>query len=92
MGWGQYPLNYKYAGLRADRLRGSLGFEQMTVTDSRTSIRSETTFAQAFPFTGMPVSSKTISGSVTLKDTLVAYEEKLAQLRQDPLRLRPGQR
>ncbi|MFZ5497238.1 MAG: FG-GAP-like repeat-containing protein [Verrucomicrobiota bacterium] len=74
---GQYPVTYQYAGLRSDRLRGSLGFAQMTVTDGRTAIRSQTAYAQQFPFTGMPVSSQTITGSTVLKDTLVAYGEKL---------------
>jgi len=74
---GQYPVNYQYAGLRSERLRGSLGFEKMTVTDGRTAIRSETTFSQAYPTIGMPVASQTISGSTVLKDTSVTYGVKL---------------
>lgn len=70
---GQYNVDYAYSGLRSDRIRGSLGFETMTVTDSRTLIQSQTTYAQVYPFIGMPLESKTVSGAVTLSDTLVSY-------------------
>ena len=35
---GQYAADYRYAGLRSDLLRGSLGFASMTSTDTRSGI------------------------------------------------------
>ncbi len=74
---GQYPVSYTYKNLRSDALRGSLGFEKMIVTDGRTNIVSETTFAQVYPFVGMPLTSTTKTTSVTLlSSSVVTYAEK----------------
>ncbi|MBP9899809.1 MAG: VCBS repeat-containing protein, partial [Verrucomicrobia bacterium] len=43
---GQHIVSYRYGGLRSHRLRGSLGFEWMQTTDSRTGIVSRTDFKQ----------------------------------------------
>lgn len=73
---GQYALTYRYGGLRSDRLRGSLGFEWMQVTDSRTSITTNTSFKQEYPFIGMPWDTKTRTGTgVFLSETTVTYAE-----------------
>ncbi|WP_444894462.1 RHS repeat-associated core domain-containing protein [Microbulbifer sp. TRSA001] len=51
-------LTYNYEGLRFQGGgRGSLGFEKITTTDSRTGYTT-TTFAQEFPYIGMPLSVK----------------------------------
>jgi RHS repeat-associated protein len=50
---GAYSVSYHYNGLKADRLRGLLGFRRLQSTDLRTGIVSKTTFRQDFPFTGM---------------------------------------
>ncbi|MBI3886999.1 MAG: VCBS repeat-containing protein [Opitutae bacterium] len=73
---GQYVVNYGYGGLRSDPVRGSLGFETMTVTDSRTGIASSSTFSQVYPFIGMAVASETkTSGGTTLSSSSVTYAE-----------------
>ncbi|WP_444923039.1 FG-GAP-like repeat-containing protein [Microbulbifer sp. DLAB2-AF] len=52
---------YKYEGLRVQGGgRGNLGFEKITTTDSRTGY-SVTTFAQEFPYTGMPLNVRKYS-------------------------------
>lgn len=72
---GQYSLTYRYGELRAHRLRGSLGFGWMQVTDNRTSITSNTAFRQDFPFVGMPYDTETrTSGNVVLSESAVTYD------------------
>ncbi|MDI1250719.1 MAG: FG-GAP-like repeat-containing protein [Lacunisphaera sp.] len=80
---GTYPVKYTYAGLRSDRLRGSLGFASMTVTDDRKTVTvdrenivSTTTFKQAYPYIGMPENRSTTCGSVTLKEQAITYDTK----------------
>lgn len=83
---GQYAVNYTYTGLRTHPVYGSLGFEQMVVTDSRTATRSETTYSQVYPLVGMPIAAKTIATYtvppsttpivVTLKDSVSEYGVK----------------
>ncbi|MGH8021709.1 MAG: toxin TcdB middle/N-terminal domain-containing protein, partial [Opitutaceae bacterium] len=76
---GQYSMEYRYGGLRTHRLRGSAGFEWVSTLDTRTDIVSTTTFAQEFPFTGMPVDSFTQTeggAGVTLSETTTIYDRK----------------
>ncbi len=53
-----YSVSYQYNGLKADRLRGLLGFRSVTSTDMRTGIWSLTTLRQDYPFTGMAIASE----------------------------------
>ncbi|WP_444889778.1 HYD1 signature containing ADP-ribosyltransferase family protein [Microbulbifer sp. DLAB2-AA] len=54
-------VTYNYKGLRFQGGgRGNLGFEKITTTDSRTGY-SVTTFAQEFPYTGMPLNVRKYS-------------------------------
>ncbi len=73
---GQYAVNYRYGGLRADRLRGSLGFEWTQATDSRTSIVSKTTYKQEYPYIGMVATTETKSGSTVLSSSSITYADK----------------
>jgi YD repeat-containing protein len=51
-------VTYQYAGMRAQSGgRGMLGFESITTTDQQTQIKTTTTYEQAFPFIGMPLST-----------------------------------
>jgi len=74
---GNYSINYRYAGLRSHRERGSLGFESIETIDTRTGIYSKTTHSQAYPHIGMPVASVTktsASGDAkTLSESFVSY-------------------
>ena len=71
---GDYVVEYRYGGLRAHRVRGSLGFEWMRVTDSRTQITSEAQYRQDFPYTGMPASSTTKkSDGTVLSSSTITY-------------------
>lgn len=77
---GTHDINYRYGGLRSHRIRGSLGFETMSVEDDRTGIVSVTTFRQDYPFVGMPRKSITTApggASVTLSDTTTTYGQKI---------------
>lgn len=74
---GNYDLHYTYHGLRAHRLRGSLGFEWMEVRDGRTGIISNTAFSQIWPFIGMPVDTETrTSTGRVLSTSTVTYKDK----------------
>jgi RHS repeat-associated protein len=56
---GTYNLSYAYEGARVNTQGyGFLGFSKVTVTDSRTGIRSIRTFSQTYPFIGMPKISR----------------------------------
>jgi RHS repeat-associated protein len=47
---------YTYHSVRQDSFgRGPLGFHRLEVFDSASNIRTVTTYAQAYPFTGMPI-------------------------------------
>jgi RHS repeat-associated protein len=47
---------YTYAGLRTDlKGRGSLGFEKVSSTNAATRVTTTTTYSQAFPTIGMPL-------------------------------------
>lgn len=59
-GSSNYSVSYFYTGLKADPLRGMLGFESIQVTDNRpvdgyssAVLCSRSWFKQGFPFTGM---------------------------------------
>lgn len=74
---GTYDINYAYAGLRAHRERGSLGFAMMQVTDSRTDIISKTWFNQNYPYVGMTSASETRKpGGGVLSETVITYATK----------------
>jgi RHS repeat-associated protein len=75
---GQYVMNYRYGGLRSHAIRGSLGFETMEVTDSRTGIKSKTWLKQDYPFIGMPIASETRTNTnQLLSQSTTTYSEKL---------------
>ncbi|MDO8281070.1 MAG: FG-GAP-like repeat-containing protein, partial [Thermodesulfovibrionia bacterium] len=53
-------MSYTYAGMKVQPAgRGMLGFHKMSVLDEQTGMRTETTYLQQFPFTGLPAESKT---------------------------------
>jgi len=79
---GTHDLTYQYGGLRAHRIRGSLGFETMSVTDDRTGIINVTAFRQDYPYVGMPKSTATVApapngGQVTISASTTTYATKL---------------
>lgn len=68
---GMYQVDYHYAGLKADLLgRGSLGFREVSMTDSRTGISTSSTYRQDFPFIGVAELSETrLSDGTLVKST-----------------------
>jgi RHS repeat-associated protein len=56
--------------------RGSLGFREVTSTDEQTNIVTANTYLQAFPFTGMAVSSITSSVFGVMSNTQNRYTQK----------------
>lgn len=57
-------IDYTYSGARVDmRGRGMLGFQKRNATDSNTGLRTEDTFLQTFPYTGMVASTIVWQGS-----------------------------
>lgn len=72
---GQYPMSYRYGGLRTHRIHGALGFKWMRTIDGRTNIMSTTTFKQTYPFIGLPYTTSTISGGTSLTDSIVTHAE-----------------
>ncbi len=70
-------LSYQYAGARMQAGgRGFLGFEQLSIVDASSGLKTEQVFRQDFPFTGMPSSTKTFlaSSTVPLSETTYDYE------------------
>ncbi len=73
---GNYSLEYSYGGMRADRLHGNLGFEWMSVRDTRTDIVTTTVFSQDYPTIGKPIEtfSKADGGAgQTLSESSTEY-------------------
>ncbi|MDR0351998.1 MAG: hypothetical protein LBI02_01130, partial [Opitutaceae bacterium] len=73
---GNYSLEYKYGGMRASRMHGNLGFEWMSVRDTRTDIVTTTVFSQDYPTIGKPLEtfSKAAGGTgQTLSETSTEY-------------------
>ena len=54
---GLRDTTYKYEGLRASVLRGSLGFAAMSATDELLGMTTRTQYNQSYPFTGQVVRS-----------------------------------
>lgn len=52
-----YNINYGYGGMRRHRFHGNLGFEWMSVTDTRTGVATVTEYSQLYPTIGMSVAS-----------------------------------
>jgi RHS repeat-associated protein len=53
---GQNTTTYTYHSMRQDALgRGPLGFHRVEVFDQASNVRTVTTYAQAYPYTGMPI-------------------------------------
>ncbi|MCH6255907.1 hypothetical protein MLD52_05065, partial [Puniceicoccaceae bacterium K14] len=72
---GEYEIAYQYEGLRAHRVYGPAGFESMTVIDSRTGHESKTSYAQSYPFIGMPVKAETKDlNDDVLSESLTKYK------------------
>jgi RHS repeat-associated protein len=72
---GTYTLDYHYNALRQDLLEGSLGFESVQVTDSRTAKSVTTHYRQEYPYIGLPwkietalASGRTVGVSTTVWD------------------------
>lgn len=58
-GANQVKISYRYEGARIQSGgRGFLGFEKLTTLDQQTQIRSETTYRQDYPYTGMPLKTE----------------------------------
>jgi RHS repeat-associated protein len=79
---GQYRQVYQYENYRAHAQRGSLGFEFMSVFDTRTRILGTTQYSQIYPFVGMPVKTTTeyvdeSGNGTTLSESTTTYGEKL---------------
>jgi len=54
---GLYSHSYHYSGIKRNILgRGSLGFEQVTMTDNQTNVVLDTIYRQDFPFIGVTAS------------------------------------
>jgi len=69
---GERETTYHYKGLRIDRFaQRTLGFSQMSVTDSKMGTISTTTYRQDYPYIGMIKSSETrlISGNKLLSES-----------------------
>lgn len=58
---GTYDIDYHYGGLKSSYLRGSLGFQWTSTTDTRTGIVSTTSYRQDFPYIGMPYKIQTVT-------------------------------
>ncbi|WP_434339155.1 FG-GAP-like repeat-containing protein [Motilimonas cestriensis] len=57
----RYAINYQYFGAKTHQQgRGFLGFAKIITTNTRSGIKTETHYSQAFPYIGM-VTSKTVS-------------------------------
>jgi YD repeat-containing protein len=53
---GQDTTTYTYHSLRQDSFgRGPLGFRQVEVFDQASKVKTVTTYAQAYPYTGVPI-------------------------------------
>jgi RHS repeat-associated protein len=73
---GNYSLEYKYGGMRASRLHGSLGFEWLSVRDTRTDIVTTTVYSQDYPTIGRPVETFSRAGGgsgQTLSESTATY-------------------
>jgi RHS repeat-associated protein len=54
-------VEYAYEGLRMQAGgRGSLGFKKLSTKDLQTSVITETTYHQEFPYIGMPITTQTV--------------------------------
>ena len=76
---GHHATKYKYGAMRSSRVYGNLGFEWMSVTDSRTDITTTTVYSQQFPYIGRIVETfvKTNGGSgVTLGESSITYKAR----------------
>lgn len=68
---------YWYEALRIQAGgRGFLGFEKLRTRDVQTDVETVTTYKQAFPYTGMPLSTTTKRFNVTLKTSTNELDEK----------------
>jgi len=51
-----FTTSYMYHSMRQDSYgRGPLGFHRVDVTDGASHVRTSTTYAQAYPYTGLPI-------------------------------------
>jgi RHS repeat-associated protein len=69
--------SYKYESLRASTSgRGPQGFRKMIVSDNASLMTTTTTFAQAFPYTGMPITIERhwTNGFTTKPQSLITNE------------------
>jgi RHS repeat-associated protein len=74
---GDYTTSYRYQDAAIDVAgRGSLGFGSVTMTDDETGIVSTTSYAQAWPFTGMAIASTVTAGGCTLSNTTSQLADK----------------
>ena len=68
---------YAYYSLRADpNGRGPLGFQRVISYDHASGVKTDTTYAQAFPYTGLPtevVRSQVTQNNAPLSDTQTKY-------------------
>lgn len=63
-------VDYKYGGLLFNKLgRGNLGFAKLQTTDNQTNVTTTTTYSQAFPYIGMPLSTLTSMNGKTLNQS-----------------------
>jgi len=68
---------YAYHALRADpNGRGSLGFARVIAYDQQSGVKTDTTYAQAYPYTGLPtrvVRTQVAQNNAPLSDTTTKY-------------------
>src|SRR6185437_13941745 len=87
---------YAYHSLRTDpNGRGPLGFHRVTVYDHASGVTTETTYGQAYPYTGMPTRVERFqvlqTGTVKLTSTSTSYCDSVAvDSNGNPLCSRPG--
>lgn len=74
---GTYTRTYTYVGARTDLDRVSdVGFEQITVTDSRGNLKTRVTYAQVFPYAGRVTKEETLrSDNMVIGETSNLYNK-----------------
>jgi RHS repeat-associated protein len=76
--YGDYASEYRYGHLRSHRLHGSLGFEWMSATDTRTGITTTTRYSQEYPTIGKVIQTTAVTAAgVTLSDITTLHGIKL---------------
>ena len=81
-----FRTNYQYSSLRASTTgRGPQGFRSITQIDERTNIGTFTTYAQAYPYTGLPlVVIKRLGTDFVISATETKYCDAFGQSGADP--------